>query len=487
MVRIYGNHIGGKEVRSWSRKHFTSINPATEQPIAKFQSSTEKDVNNAVTAARRAQKKWSSTPAPHRGEILLEVASLLKRRKQQLGKLESQEMGKVLSEGLGDVQEAIDVFEYMAGEGRRLFGHTTPSELRHKVCYTTRQPLGVVGLITPWNFPIAIPAWKIAPALICGNGIVFKPSSDTPLNALTLVKLCEEAGVPKGVINVVTGSGGEIGAAMIRHPKLEGISFTGSRPVGEFVTANAGLKKVGLELGGKNPMVILDDANIKTAIEGVLFGAYGTTGQRCTAASRIIVQKGIFKEFEERLLERVLQLRVGNPLHDNIDVGPLINQKAVDKTHMYTGIGTKERAQVLCGGQPFEGKGFFYEPTLFTRVKPRMRIAKEEIFGPTTTLIKVSNLKEALAVCNNVDYGLSSSVYTENITNAYTFIEHTESGIAYVNAPTIGAEVHLPFGGVKATGNGTREAGIEGIHEFSETKTVYIDYSGGLQKAQGIK
>ena len=487
MVKVYGHYINGKSAKSDSKKTFQVINPSNKKVLAKFQLGTKKDVHKAVAVALQSYKKWLSVPAPKRGEILLEIASILKKRKQQLGKLESTEMGKILQEGLGDVQEAIDVFEYMAGEGRRLFGHTTPSELSHKTCYTLRQPLGVVGLITPWNFPIAIPAWKIAPALICGNSIVFKPSSDTPICAYELVKICEEAGVPKGVINIVTGSGSEVGTEIIKHPKIRGISFTGSRAVGEFVTQNAGLKKVGLELGGKNPIVIMEDADLNLALEGVIFGAFGTTGQRCTASSRIIIHKKIFKEFEEKLLKATKKLKVGNPLISSTNVGPLINKSAVEKTHKYTLIGKKEKAKLLCGGEPLSTKGFFYKPTIFTNVKPSMHIAQEEIFGPTTALIKVNNLKEAINFCNNVDYGLSASIYTNNITNAHLFIEKVESGIAYVNAPTIGAEVHLPFGGIKNTGNGTREAGIEGIHEFSETKTVYIDYSNRLQKAQGIK
>lgn len=481
----YNNIIGGKEVKS--KKTFTSFNPFTEQPIAKFQASNIKDVDKAVSAARAGYKKWSKIPAPKRGEILLEIASILKKRKLELAKLESTEMGKILQEGLGDVQEAIDIFEYMAGEGRRLFGHTTPSELKHKACYTVKQPLGVVGIITPWNFPIAIPAWKIAPALICGNGIVFKPSSDTPLCAYKLVKICEEAGVPKGVINFITGSGSEVGTPIIKHNKIDGVSFTGSRSVGEFVTQNAGLKKVGLELGGKNPIIIMDDADLKSALDGVIFASFGTTGQRCTAASRIIVHKNIFKEFEETLIKKVKKLKMGNPLKSSTNIGPLINRAAVEKTHKYTEIGIKEKAKLLCGGSSPDTRGFFYKPTVFTNVKPNMRIAQEEIFGPTTALIKINNIKEAINIANNVDYGLSSSIYTNDLSNAYLFIENTESGLAYVNAPTIGAEVHLPFGGTKNTGNGTREAGIEGIHEFSETKTVYIDYSNKLQKAQGIR
>lgn len=487
MVHTYGQWIGGKEVRSRSGKTFVTLNPATEQVLARFPQGTRHDVDAAVKEAKKAQKKWAAVPAPHRGQILLDVARLLKRDKVRLGRLVSTEMGKVLSEGLGDVQEAIDIFEYMGGEGRRLFGHTTPSELPHKFCATTRRPLGVVGLITPWNFPLAIPAWKISPALICGNGVVFKPSSDTPLCAYELVRICEDAGVPKGVINMVTGSGEEVGTRMITHPEIRGISFTGSRGVGEEVVKNAGLKKVGLELGGKNAIIIMDDADLDLAGEGVMFGAFGTTGQRCTACSRVIVHAPIKREVEEMLLKRTERLRLGNPLKSSTDVGPLVAKRAVEKTHSYTLIGKRERAKILTGGSVVKGKGFFYTPTIFTKVKPRMRIAQEEIFGPTLSLIVAKNRDEALSICNGVEYGLSAAMYTTDVQNAFLAMERMETGIIYINSSTIGAEVHLPFGGVKKTGNGTREAGIEGIHEFSETTTVYVDYSGRLQKAQGIK
>jgi aldehyde dehydrogenase (NAD+) len=486
VVRIFGNYINGKEVRSNSGKSFESINPTSEKILGKFQLSNSKDVQLAVASAKKGKEKWSKIPAPYRGQVLLEIANLLKKRKNQLAKLESMEMGKILSEAKGDVQEAIDVFEYMSGEGRRLFGHTTPSELPNKACYTIRKPVGVVGLITPWNFPIAIPSWKVAPALICGDGIVLKPSSDTPLCALEFVKLCEEAGIPKGVINLVTGSGQEVGGNLVRNNEINGISFTGSRETGEFITKNAGLKKVGLELGGKNPIIIMDDADLDLAIDGVLFGAFGTTGQRCTAASRLILHKKISKKFENMLVSKAKKLRVGDPLKESTQVGPLVNKKAVEKTEKYSQIARKEGAKVLCGGIK-SGKGFFYNPTVFTNVKSRMRVAQEEIFGPAVSLITVKNFEEAINVANDVKYGLSSSIYTSNVNLAHKAIDLLEAGIVYVNSPTIGAEVHLPFGGIKGTGNGTREAGIEGIHEFSETQTVYIDYSGKLQKAQRIK
>ncbi len=484
-MKSYQQYINGKWTPSTSRLTFPTSNPAKKsQVLATFALGTREDVERAVIAAEKALSLWKKIPAPKRGELLLEVARLLRKNKQRLGELVTLEMGKVLKEGLGDVQEAIDIFEYMAGEGRRLFGHTTPSELKNKFCCTIRQPLGVVGIITPWNFPFAIPAWKLAPALICGNTVVFKPASDTPLCAAALVEILEEAGIPSGVVNMVTGTGQEVGNAIVMHRRLRGLSFTGSRETGEFITRMAGLKKLGLELGGKNAIIVMDDANIDLAVEGILWGAFGTAGQRCTAASRVIVHKQVQKQLEEKLLKQTQKLKLGSGLDSKTDIGPLINTSAVIKTHKYVEIGKKEGAKLLCGGSPEDREGFFYKPTIFTNVKPHMRIAREEIFGPVLSIIAVNNFQEAIEVCNSIDYGLSSAIYTKDINQAFKAIEQIEAGITYVNASTIGAEVHLPFGGVKATGNGTREAGILGIEEFSEIKTVYIDYSEKLQKAQ---
>ena len=409
---------------------------------------------------------------------------MLKKDKDGLAKLEVKEMGKVYKEAAGDVQEAIDIFEYMAGEGRRLFGRTTPSELKNKFDATIRIPIGVVGLITPWNFPIAIPAWKIAPALICGNTIVFKPASDTPLCAVELVKIIEKAGLLKGVINLVTGSGNKVGNPIIRHPRIHGLSFTGSRDTGKFIRENAGLKKVNLELGSKNAIIIMEDANLKLALEGVVWGAFGTTGQRCTAASRIIVHEKVFSKFEKMLVNAAKKLKLGSGLSRSADIGPLINKQALAKSFQYTDIGKREGAKLLCGGEGIKGKGFFFRPTVFTNVKPNFRIAQEEIFGPITALIKIKNMDEAIKVCNGVKYGLSSAIYTENMQYAFRAINELEFGITYVNSSTIGAEVHLPFGGTKDTGWG-KEAGWS-LDEFSEEKAVYIDFSGKLQKAQDI-
>lgn len=480
---VYKNYIGGHWVSS-SGGVFTSLNPATEQLIGYFQKSTAADVNKAVDAAEDAQKRWSEVPAPHRGEILLRAAQLLRAEKERLARLETTEMGKVLTEARGDVQEAIDIAEYMAGEGRRLFGNTTPSELRNKFCMTVRRPVGVVGIITPWNFPIAIPAWKLMPALVCGNAVVWKPSSDTPLCAVELVKIMEKAGVPKGVVNLITGPGDPAGTALVRHKKVRCISFTGSRDTGLWITQNAGIKKVGLELGGKNGIIIMDDADLGLALDGVIWGAFGTTGQRCTAASRVIVHEKIKKKFETALVNRVRKLRLGSGIDPKTDIGPLVNKAAVEKSQRYVDIGKKEGAKLLCGGSKHGKRGFFFKPTIFTDVDIGMKIARDEIFGPVLSIISFRKLDEAIDFMNSVDYGLSSSIYTENIKNAFLAIEKIEAGITYVNASTIGAEVHLPFGGVKDTGNGIREAGILGIDEFSEVKSVYIDYSGKLQRAQ---
>ena len=475
--------IGGKWVDSDSKETFQSLNPATGQGLGQFQSGNENDVNRAVDAAEHAFEEWSSVPAPKRGEILLRAASFLRQEKESLAKLVSTEMGKVLPEARGDVQEAIDITEYMAGEGRRLFGHTTPSELRDKFCMTVRRPVGVCGLISPWNFPIAIPAWKLMPALICGNTVVLKPASDTPLCAIKFVEILEKAGIPPGVINLVTGSGEQAGLPIVRHKSVRCISFTGSRETGLQITREAGIKKVGLELGGKNGIIVLEDADLNLAIDGVIWGGYGTTGQRCTAASRVIVQQSIKEKFEAALKGRVSKLRLGSGLDKKTDVGPLINKSAVEKVHRYTELGVKEGAKLLCGGNPTQGRGFFYQPTLFTDATYDMKISQEEIFGPVVCIIAVKNLDEAIEAMNSVSYGLSSSIYTSSIRSAFKAIEQIEAGLTYVNSSTIGSEAHLPFGGVKQTGS-CREAGIEGINEFSETKTVYFDYSGRLQKAQ---
>jgi aldehyde dehydrogenase (NAD+) len=478
-------YINGKWVDSASGETFPSDNPAKPtQILGVFQKGTKEDIDKAVEAAEKAFDNWREIPAPRRGLILLKAAQLLREDKEKLAREMTMEMGKVIQESRGDVQEAIDITEYMAGEGRRLLGFTTPSELKKKFCMTIRTPVGVCGLITPWNFPMAIPAWKIMTALICGNTVVFKPSSDTPLCATRLVEILEKAGLPAGVLNMVTGSGDAAGMSLVRHEKVRAVSFTGHRDTGAMILKEAGLKRVGLEMGGKNGIIIMDDADLKLALEGVIWGGYGTTGQRCTAASRVIVHESIRRKFETMLISRIKTLKLGNGLEPDTDVGPLINKAAQDKSARYVEIGKGEGAKLLVGGRIPKMEGFFFEPTLFTDCTADMRITQEEIFGPIVSIISVRNFDEAIDAINSVEYGLSSAIYTRDISRAFEAITRIEAGLTYVNSSTIGSEVHLPFGGVKHSGVGAREGGIEGINEFTETKTVYVDYSGKLQKAQ---
>jgi len=491
MAQVYKNYIDGKWVESRSGETFTSINPAKrDEVIGVFQRSRKEDVVAAIDAAHAAFHGWSRTPAPARAEIVLRVGMLLEQQKDELAALETREMGKVLEEGRGDVQEAIDMAKYIAGEGRRLFGETVPSELRNKFAMMVREPLGVVGLITPWNFPIAIPTWKIFPALVSGNTIVFKPAEDTPACAAKLVELFEEAGLPTGVLNLVTGYGPEAGAPIVEDDRIRMISFTGSSVVGREIASKAGhtLKKVMLELGGKNAMIVMPDANLDLALEGALWGAFGTTGQRCTATSRIIVHRDVADTFTQRLIEKARALRVADGLEAKAQVGPLVNEKQRETVDQYVQIGKQEGAKLLLGGEVLDGDGldmgFFYAPTIFGDVHYRMRIAQEEIFGPVVVIMPVGSYEEAVQVANSTPYGLSSSIYTQDVNIAFQAMQDLEAGITYVNAPTIGAEIQLPFGGVKSTGNGHREAGTNAVREFTEPKAIYVDFSGKLQRAQ---
>lgn len=484
------NYIGGKWQEARNGAVFSSINPATGETIAEVAQSSAEDVGAAVEAAAAAFEGWRKTPAPRRGEILFRAAEMLVKRKDELARLMTQEMGKVLNEARGDVQEAIDMTYYMAGEGRRLFGQTTPSELPDKFVMTVRDPVGVVAAITPWNFPMAIPSWKIMPALIAGNTVVFKPASDTPVLAWHLVKIMEEAGLPPGVLNLVFGPGGEVGDALVEHPKVTLISFTGSTPVGNALAAKAaGLgKRVSLEMGGKNAIIVMDDADLNLAVEGIIWSAFGTTGQRCTAASRVIVHRAVAAELTEMVVERARALRLGNGLDPATDVGPIINDSQRKRVHSYVEIGQEEGARLRTGGKMAEdgelARGFFYEPTVFDNVRPNMRIAQEEIFGPVTAVITVRDLAEAVAVNNATGYGLSSSIYTHDVNRAFTAMRDITTGLVYVNSGTIGAEIHVPFGGTRGTGNGHREAGQAALDTFSEWKTIFVDFSGKLQKAQ---
>ncbi len=469
---------------------FESTSPADGATIGAFPRSTAEDVDRAVAAAKAAYDGWRLTPAPKRGEILYRVAHILEREKAALTDLVTREMGKVKAEAGGDVQEAIDITYYMAGEGRRLFGQTTPSELQNKWNMSVRVPIGVVGAITPWNFPVAIPSWKSIPALICGNTVVLKPAEDTPALAQRFVDLLLEAGIPEGVVNIVHGFGEDAGDALVRHPDVPVITFTGSRETGILVAKGAAerLKHLHVELGGKNAIIVLDDADLDLAVDGIVWSAFGTSGQRCTAASRVIVQRGAYDELEKRLVGRVEKLRLGPGWEDETDIGPLINGAALEKVHSYTEIGKGEGADLLTGGEVASegdlGKGFFYRPTVFGGVEAGMRIANEEIFGPTTALIPVDDFDEAVRVANGVGYGLSSSIFTRDVNKAFRAMRDLEAGITYINAGTIGAEVHLPFGGTKETGNGHREAGQAALDVFTEWKSIYVDYSGKLQRAQ---
>ena len=488
-MKEYGLYIGGEWRKSAAANMFATQNPANGEDLAFFVGGRAEDVDLAVEAATRAFPAWKNYPPPGRGIILLRAAAILRRRKDELGEMVTREMGKIIAEGKGEIQEAIDFFEYIAGEGRRLLGETTPSELPDKICLTLRQPIGVVGCITPWNFPVAVPSWKLGAALITGNTIIFKPASLTPLCAAALVEVLEEAGLPPGVVNMVTGSPEEVGEAIVWHPQIRSLSFTGSVAAGKSIYAQGAsmLKRVGLELGGKNPQIIMDDADIDLAVEGALFGAFGTSGQRCTATSRLIVHEKVYGEVKGKLLERTKSLRIGDPLDPEVDMGPVAGKDQEKKVLDYIEIGVKESANLICGGNKLakepNGKGFFISPTIFETSRG-MRLTKEEIFGPVLSLIRVNDFEEAIAAANDVDYGLSSSIYTRNVSLAFQAMQALEAGVVYINAPTIGAEVHLPFGGVKNTGNGTREAGTEAIHEFTEVKSVFVDYSGRLQKAQ---
>ena len=486
----YHNLIGGQWLPAASGKTILNLNPANHADVVgAFPASSAEDVALAVAAAKEAYAKWRLVPAPKRAEILVRTGVLLQQRKEQYAREMTREMGKVLAETRGDVQEAIDEAFYVAGEGRRLFGHTTPSELRNKFAMSVRMPVGVVGLITPWNFPMAIPSWKLFPALVAGNTCVIKPASDTPLSTYHLVRTLVDAGLPPGVVNIVTGRGSTVGEALVEHPDVRAISFTGSSAVGSFVgqRAAATFKSVSLEMGGKNAQIVMNDANLELALDGALWGAFGTTGQRCTATSRILLQKGIAAEFTAKFVERAEALKVGDGLDESVHVGPQVNAGQIETSAKYVEIALAEGAMLLAGGhaltQGSYAHGSFFEPTVFAGVTPAMRVAREEVFGPVVSLLEFDTFEEAIEIANSIDYGLSTALYTKDVNRAFAAIRDLESGITYINAPTIGAEVHLPFGGVKHTGNGHRE-GLGALDFFTTWKAVYIDYSDKLQRAQ---
>ncbi len=486
----FQHFIAGAWCDSTSGATFESRNPADARDVVgRFQQGSAADVAMAVRAADTAFPMWRRTPAPKRGEILYAFAALMAEHKERLARAMTREMGKVLSEARGDVQEGIDIAYLMAGEGRRMFGDTVPSELPDKWAMSIRQPIGIAGIITPWNFPMAIPCWKIMPALVTGNTVVFKPASDTPHCATLLVELMAEAGVPPGVVNLVTGSGGVVGNAIVESPDVSVISFTGSSQTGKAIAATAGarLKRLSLELGGKNGVVVLADADLDLATDGILWSAFGTTGQRCTAASRVIVERAVLDSLLERLETRSRRLRLGSGLDEAVDVGPLINGGALDKVGTYVDIGRGEGELILGGGRATDGDlayGHFFEPTIFAGVGPMDRIGQEEIFGPVLSVIPVDDYGAAMLALNQTRYGLSSSVFTRDVNQAFRAMRDFETGIVYINAGTTGAETHLPFGGWKETGNGHREAGHAALDSFTEWKSIYVDFSGRLQRAQ---
>lgn len=491
MAARYGNYIDGAWTEAASSRSFDNRNPAdTSDLIGSFADSGPEDVERAVSAAREAFPRWRALPAPKRGEILYRAAEILVRRKEEVSRDMTREMGKVLDETRGDVQEAIDMTYYMAGEGRRQFGQTTPSEMPDKFQMSIRQPVGVAGLITPWNFPMAIPSWKMMPALILGNTVVVKPATDTPLSVVNLVKVLEEAGLPKGVVNMVTGSGSRVGTPLMSHKDVGIVSFTGSTDIGRKVSEACApaFKHCHLEMGGKNVIMVMDDARLDLAVEGALWGGFGTTGQRCTAASRVVVHERVYKEFVDRFVAGARGLRVGNGLDPRTQMGPCVNASQLETVERYVKIGRDEGARLAAGGSRLAAgdlaRGYFHEPTIFADCSPRMRVAYEEIFGPVVSVIPVRSLEEAIEVGNAVDYGLSASIYTQDVNKAFTAMREMYTGIFYVNAPTIGAETHLPFGGTKNTGNGHREACVQALDVFSEWKSIYIDFSGRLQRAQ---
>ncbi len=491
MPEVYKNYINGEWVESHTGNTFENRNPANhDEVVGVFQKSDEKDVEIAIDAASEAFKKWRLVPAPRRAEVLFRVGQMLVERKEEYAKQMTREMGKVVKETRGDVQEAIDISFFTAGEGRRLHGQTTPSEMPNKFQMSVRQPLGVCGMITPWNFPMAIPSWKIIPALVCGNTVVIKPATDTPLSVVNFVKTFEDAGIPKGVVNMVTGSGRGVGDPLMRHPAVKIVSFTGSTEIGQAVSKACApdFKHCSLEMGGKNVMMVMPSAKLELAVDGALWGAFGTTGQRCTATSRIVVHKEVYDKFVQMLTDRAKKLKVGNGLDESVDMGPAINQSQLDTDLKYIEIGKKEGAKMMLGGSRLTGgdydKGFFVQPTIFADVTQAMTIWKEEIFGPVLSIARCDSFEQAIEMANDTVYGLSASIYTQDVNEAFVAMRDVYTGIFYVNSPTIGAEVHLPFGGTKQTGNGHREAGHQALDVFSEWKSCYIDFSGKLQRAQ---
>jgi aldehyde dehydrogenase (NAD+) len=490
MAQTFANYIGGRWVPARSGRSFKNLNPATGELLGEFPESGPDDVDAAVQAARDAMRAWQLTPAPKRGELLFKLGALIASKKEELARAATREMGKILIETRGDVQEGVDMAYLAAGEGRRLYGVTTPSEMPNKWAMSVRVPIGVVGVITAWNFPFAVPTWKIFPALLAGNTVVFKPSEETPEMGWHLAKLLEEAGLPAGVFNVVHGNGQNVGWPMVQHAGVDVVSFTGSNAVGtRIATEGARLgKRVSLEMGGKNGVIVLDDADVSLAANAVAWGAFGTTGQRCTATSRVIVHERVHDELVKLVVQRAQALRLGDGLNESVEMGPLVNAKQLERVSGYMKVGAEEGAKVATGGARATGegleRGFFFQPTVLTNVQPDMRVAQEEIFGPVVSFVRVRSLDEAIAVNNATPFGLSSSIFTSNVNAAFTAMRDLTTGIVYVNHGTTGAETHLPFGGTRGTGNGHREAGHTMLDAFTEWKSLYVDFSGKVQRAQ---
>ncbi|MBI5184613.1 MAG: aldehyde dehydrogenase family protein [Nitrospinae bacterium] len=491
MSSVFLNFIGGKWAGSRSGKTYENRNPADwREVVGIFPDSGPEDIDSAVRSAREAFPSWKNTPAPKRAEVLFRAGELLSKKKSSFAVELTREMGKILKEAEGDVREAVDMAFYIGGEGRRFLGHTTPSELKDKWCMSMRVPLGVVAAITPWNFPMAVPSWKIFPALLAGNAVVLKPAPAAPLSALRLVEILEQAGLPPGALNLVCGTGPELGASLARHPGIDMVAFTGSNETGKKVSESCGknMKRFSLELGGKNAVIVDEAADLDLALEGVLWGAFGTTGQRCTSTSRLILHKNIAEKFTDMLVEKAWKLKCGNGLDERNQIGPLINESQLNRVRAYVDIGLKEGANLLLGGErcmsPECANGWFFKPTIFSGVNKSMRVAREEIFGPVLSILIAGSLEEAMETANDCDYGLSASIYSKDINKALSVAGRLETGISYVNSPTIGAEVHLPFGGVKGTGNGYRDGGPTVLDAYTEWKTIYVDFSGRLQKAQ---
>lgn len=491
MADSFKNFIAGSWSDAASGETFENRNPAdTDDLIGTFPASGPEDLERAIASATEGFALWRATPPPQRGDVLRRVGDIMAARKDEIADAMTREMGKVLEETRGDVQEGIDTAYYAATEGRRLFGHTVPSELRDKWAMTYRRPIGVCGIITPFNFPLAIPTWKIFPALACGNSVVFKPAEDVPHTASIFVEILLEAGLPESVIQLVHGRGEDVGAALVEHPGVPVVSFTGSTETGALIGETCGRlhKRLSLEMGGKNAQIVMADADFELALDGVLWGAFGTTGQRCTATSRLLLQDEIHDEFLDALISRASELRLGDGRSDGVDVGPLINEQALEKVSGYVTVARSEGSEVVLGGERAAGDGldggWFFQPTILRDVRPGSRLACEEVFGPVLSVMRFADLDEAIRINNEVAYGLSSSIYTRDVRASFRAMTELDNGITYVNAPTIGAEAHLPFGGVKATGNGHREGGWEVFEFYSETKVLYVDYSGKLQRAQ---